>query len=207
MNRDNSYPASDFLARFLDESASLHHHLCPRQILGVRLGLAGLRELGFIDISYKPRFDNNDKRLLTIMETDGCGLDGVSVATGCTVGKRTLRVVDYGKVAATLIDTRRSRSIRLAPSQKARKIALEAVPDAESPWHAYLEAYKFISDKNLFVIKEVQLTRAIEDILSKPDARVTCQVCGEEIINEREIIKGELTLCRSCAGDRYYDEC
>ncbi len=205
MNRGNSRPNPEFLARFLDDSAQLHHRLCPRQVLGVRMGFAGLMELGLIDKSYKPRFENRNKRLLTIMETDGCGLDGVSVATDCTAGKRTLRVVDYGKVAATLIDTITGRSIRLAPSSNARDFAIETVPNAKSPWHAYLEAYKFIHDKDLFSIKEVQLTRSISDILSKPDARATCQVCGEEIMNGREIIRENVTLCRSCAGDRYYD--
>ena len=207
MNRSNSRPDPEFLAQFLGDSAQLHHRLCPRQVLGVRSGLAGLIELGLIDKSYKPRFENRNKRLLTIMETDGCGLDGVSIATDCTVGKRTLRVVDFGKVAATLIDTINGRSIRLAPSSNARDEAIEAVPNAESPWHAYLEAYQFIPDKNLFSIREVQLTRSISDILSKPDARATCQVCGEEIMNGREIIRENLTLCRSCAGDRYYDSC
>jgi len=205
MKRGDSRPDPEFLARILDDSAKLHHRLCPRQVLGVRMGLAGLMELGLIDKSYKPRFANRKKRLLTIMETDGCGLDGVSVATGCTVGSRTLRVVDYGKVAATLIDTVTGRSIRLAPSSNARDGAIEAVPNAKSQWHAYLEAYKLIPDKDLFSIREVQLTRSISDILSKPDARATCQVCGEEIMNEREIIRENITLCRSCAGDRYYE--
>jgi formylmethanofuran dehydrogenase subunit E len=171
------------------------------------MGLAGLKELGFIDERYRPRFLNKDKRLLTIMETDGCGLDGVAVATGCSVGKRTLRVVDHGKVAATLIDTHDGRSIRTSPSPRARAIAVNLNPQAESPWHAYLDAYRLMPDQDLITIREVVLTRTVSDILSKPEARVVCQICNEEIINEREIIQKNLILCRSCAGDRYYEEC
>jgi formylmethanofuran dehydrogenase subunit E len=171
------------------------------------MGLAGLRELGFIDERYRPRFLNKDKRLLTIMETDGCGLDGVAVATGCSVGKRTLRVVDHGKVAATLIDTLDGRSIRTSPSPRARAIAVSLDPQAESHWHAYLDAYQLMPDQDLITIREVHLTRTVSDILSKPEARVLCQICNEEIINEREIIQKNLTLCRSCAGDRYYKDC
>jgi formylmethanofuran dehydrogenase subunit E len=33
---------------------------------------------------------------------------------------------------------------------------------------------------------------------------VNCQVCGEEIINEREIVHEGSTLCRACAGQAYY---
>ncbi|GMQ79379.1 MAG: FmdE family protein [Anaerolineae bacterium] len=207
MRREHNFPEPDFIAQFLQESASMHHHLCPRQVLGVRMGLAGLKELGFIDERYRPRFLNKDKRLLTIMETDGCGLDGVAVATGCSVGKRTLRVVDHGKVAATLIDTLDGRSIRTSPSPRARAIAISLNPVAESPWHAYLDAYKLMPDQDLITIREVHLTRNVSDILSKPEARAVCQICNEEIINEREIVQENLILCRSCAGDRYYEEC
>ena len=30
----------------LEKSARDHHHLCPRQIIGVRMGLLGLQALG-----------------------------------------------------------------------------------------------------------------------------------------------------------------
>ncbi|MEW5956125.1 MAG: FmdE family protein [Chloroflexota bacterium] len=76
------------IAKLLQQSAALHHHLCPRQVLGVRIGLAGANALG-LDA---PR---SDKRLLVLMETDGCGANGVSAATGCWVGRRTMRIFDY----------------------------------------------------------------------------------------------------------------
>ena len=82
------------LTELLKESAALHRHLCPRQVLGVRMGLLAAEVMG-LDLP------QTDKRLLTIIETDGCAADGISVATGCWVGRRTLRVEDYGKVAAT----------------------------------------------------------------------------------------------------------
>jgi formylmethanofuran dehydrogenase subunit E len=31
-----------------------------------------------------------------------------------------------------------------------------------------------------------------------------CDGCGEEVINEREIIRDGLVLCRTCAGESYY---
>src|SRR5512147_1692459 len=89
-------------------SASRHTHLCPRQVLGARMGLAGARALGLdLPVHYK--------RLLVILETDGCFADGVEAATGCTVGHRTMRVEDYGKIAATFVDVQTGRAFRLAP--------------------------------------------------------------------------------------------
>lgn len=197
-------PDASLLDVLLQESGARHQHLCPRQVLGVRLGLYGLRLLGFADESYGPRFANQNKRLLVIVETDGCGADGLAVATGCRVGQRTLRVLDIGKLAATLVDTVTSKAIRLAPAHDSRTLACEMIPDAESRWHAYLEAYQFIPDSQLFSVQEVELVRSIEEILSKPEAHALCEMCGEEIVNAREIYRDNQVLCRTCAGETYY---
>ena len=199
-------PDNALLAELLLESARRHRHLCPRQVLGVRLGLRGLRALKLVDEGETRRFFNDRKRLLTIVETDGCGLDGVAVATGCEVGRRTLRVLDFGKVAATLVDTHTGKAVRVHPAPVARTLARRYVPDARSRWHAYLEAYQVIPDEELLVVKRVQLTQTLQDILSKPGIRTTCHCCGEEIINEREVMVEAHPLCRHCAGDRYYTE-
>ena len=95
------------LQTLLEISASRHSHLCPRQVLGVRMGMFAGEILG-LDL---PQLK---KRLLTILETDGCFADGVEVATGCTLGHRTLRVEDYGKTAAVFVDTKTGRAARLA---------------------------------------------------------------------------------------------
>lgn len=197
-------PNQTFLTSLIQESAARHRHLCPRQVLGVRLALAGLRDLGLIDQNYQPRFTNENKRLLTIVETDGCAADGVAVATGCVIGKRTLRIVDQGKVAATLIDTYSNSIIRVSPTAGSRNLAKIHVPNAKSIWHAYLEAYQIIPEEELIKIEKVRLTLPLEEILSKPHIRVICSHCGEEIINEREVIRSGVILCRHCAGDRYY---
>lgn len=197
-------PDTELLAALLRESARRHHHLCPRQILGVRLGLCGLRALGLSGRDSLPRFFNRDKQLLTFVETDGCGADGIAVAVGCSIGQRTMRVYDFGKVAATLLDTQSGRAVRVSPFPDARSLALQCAPNAPSNWHAYLEAYRIIPDDELVWVQEVAILQPLDEILSTPDARVVCDICGEEIINEREIATGSGTLCRSCAGQGYY---
>lgn len=181
----------------LQRSAKLHQHLCPRQVLGVRMGLAGGRWLG-IDVP------QTDKRLLTIVETDGCGADGIAVATGCSLGRRTMYFYDFGKVAATFIDTDTGRAVRVVPSSLSRKLAKTYAPEAEDRWHAYLLGYQRMPDEELLDIREVSLTISVAELLSKDGYRVSCDICGEEIINEREVLRDGLTLCRACAGGRYY---
>lgn len=185
------------LKAFLAITEAQHHHLCPRQVLGVRMGMyaADLLQL---------RLPQADKRLLTFVETDGCFADGVSAATGCTLGHRTLRLVDHGKTAAVFADTDSERAIRIFPAPSARARAALYQPDAKSRWHAQLNAYQFMSDDELFIAQDVVLTLSLRDLISRPGVRVSCEVCGEEIINEREVVVSGRVLCRGCAGESYF---
>ncbi len=185
------------LSQLLETSAARHSHLCPRQVLGARIGLAGAAALG-LDV---PR---TDKRLLIIIETDGCFADGLEAATGCTIGQRTLRVEDYGKIAATFVDVKTGQAVRVAPRLDVRERAYTCVPDEPRHYFAQLKAYQVLPDHELLSIQAVQLTTPLAAIVSRAGVRVNCDLCGEEIINEREIEREGLTLCRSCAGQGYY---
>ena len=187
------------IGQLLEQSAGRHSHLCPRQVLGIRMGLLAGRSLG-VDLP------DNNKRLVTFVETDGCAADGVSVATGCTVGGRTLRVVDFGKVAATFVDVRVDQAIRIVPRSGIREVAQVLAPRAKSRWHAQLEAYQIMPDSELLAVQQVTLTVSLEKLLSKPGVRVYCEICSEEIINERETVVEGMVLCRACAGHAYYSE-
>ena len=185
------------LQTILEISTARHSHLCPRQILGARIGLAGGAALG-LDL---PR---RDKRLLIILETDGCFADGVEVATGCTVGHRTLRVEDYGKVAATFVDVKSGAALRIAPRLDVRERAYAYAPSEPRHYFAQLQAYQIMPDAELLTMQPVTLTTPIEAIVSRPGVRVNCDQCGEEIINEREVVNGSQRLCRACDGHGYY---
>ncbi len=185
------------LQTILQESASHHNHLCPRQILGARLGLAGLSALGFEELPAQ-------KRLLVITETDGCFVDGLSAATACTVGHRTLRVEDFGKTAATFIDTQTRQAFRVVPAFDIREKVYAYIPNEPRHYFAQLQAYQVMPDNEMFTVAWVSLNTPLEAIVSRPGMRVNCDICGEEIMNEREIRKEGLTLCHSCAGESYY---
>ncbi len=185
------------LEEFLQISADLHHHLCPRQVLGVRMGMLAGR---LLDLALPQK----DKHLLTIVETDGCATDGIAIATGCWTGKRTMRILDFGKIAATFVDTRTERAVRIVPSAITRKRAKDYAPEAKNRWEAYLLGYQRMPEKELLDIQEVTLTFSLEKLLSRDGYRVNCGICGEEIINEREVVRAGLIICRACAGEHYY---
>ena len=188
---------TDTLTSLLEQSTALHRHLCPRQVLGVRMGMLASNLL-------RLELPQPKKRLLTIVETDGCFADGVSTATNCWVGRRTLRVVDFGKTAATFVDTYTETAVRLFPTLNVRDLAPKFAPEARNRWESYLLGYRQMPDELLFGIQTVALTQPITKIISRAGVRVNCDVCGEEIINEREVVWGRAVLCRSCAGEGYY---
>ena len=185
------------LKELLDQSASRHAHLCPRQVLGVRMGmLAG--ELLKLDL---PQVN---KRLFAFVESDGCGMGGIEIATGCRADRRTLRIVDYGKMAASFVDTQTGECLRIRPHPDSRISAGKYAPKAIDAWHCQLDAYQIIPFEELFEVQPIRLSISLEKIISEPGLRAFCVACGEEITNEREVVEGGRILCRSCAGDRYY---
>jgi formylmethanofuran dehydrogenase subunit E len=188
---------SDNLSDLLKQSAVRHSHLCPRQVLGVRMGLAGLAVLGL-----EGPVKKGDA--VVIIETDGCFADGIEVATGASIGHRNLRLADFGKTAATFVDIKTERAIRLSPAPGVRALSENYAPEMEQRYNAQLHGYQRMPEKELFNYQEVILKPSLKTILSQPGIRVECERCGEEIINERSVIVDGAVICQTCAGRGYY---
>jgi formylmethanofuran dehydrogenase subunit E len=185
------------LKPFLDIASNDHKHLCPRQILGVRIALKGMALLG-MDISSRP------KHLLVISEADGCFVDGIIAVTQCTVGHRRLRLEDYGKIAATFVNIQTGRAVRVAPTLDVRERAAEYAPQEIRHYFAQLEAYQTMPDEVMLTFQDVILNIPISQIISHSGKRVNCDRCGEEIVNERSVLVEEKHYCISCAQGGYY---
>ena len=187
------------LALYRDKLLALHNHICPRQILGLRMGIVAGR-------TFAIELPDARKQLFCFVETDGCFADGISVSTGCTLGHRTLRLMDEGKIGATFVDLRGdpSRGLRIHPQPDLRQRALELMPLAQSRWHAMFDAYQVLSDEALLYSQWVTLDVSLRGILNKPGTRVHCSRCGEEIINGRERIIDGVPMCAACAGQGYW---
>lgn len=188
------------IAELLKLSSSRHDHLCPRQVLGVRMGLAGLAAIGLP--APMPH-----KSALVIIETIGCFADGIEVATTATVGHRTLRVVDQGKIAATFANVTSGQSIRLATQLDVRQRSLQYAPAIKHKYYAQIKGYQIMPDQELFSFQTVELDPSLRVLLSREGLRAKCSNCGEEISNEREVLVAGKVLCRTCAGESYYRSC
>jgi formylmethanofuran dehydrogenase subunit E len=192
-----AYGAENNQIHGLLSQLAARRRLCPRQVLGVRIGLAGPAALGL----ETPR---QDKRLLVIAETDGCFLDGLEAASGTSPKRRTMRIVDYGKVAASFIDVKTRITVRVSPRLDIRQRAHLYAPDEKRRYYAMLQAYQTMPEEELLEIQEVELDPPVEVLIGRAGLRTACDLCGEEIINQRQVEREGLSLCRACAGDAYY---
>lgn len=186
------------LDELLTEADRAHGHLCPGQILGVRMAMLGCQLVG-ID---EPR---RSKKLIVYVEIDRCAADAVAVVTGCRLGKRTLKYVDYGKVAATFVNTETKEAVRVVALEDARRLAEERFPHLATRREKQMTAYKTLPDDLLFKVERVHVDLRPEDAPGRPLSRVLCQSCGEGVNDKREVICNGRTLCRACAEGAYFE--
>ncbi|MBA2849661.1 formylmethanofuran dehydrogenase [Thermosulfuriphilus ammonigenes] len=185
--------------RLLAESVKTHGHLCPGQVLGVRLAMLGLKLIGIQDPKGADR-----KKFLVYVEIDRCATDAIQSVTGCTLGKRSLKFVDYGIMAATFVNLETNRAFRIVAREEARKLADGLFPEIDDRYRRQLEAYKALSDDDLFQVEEVKVDINDFDLPGRPRRRVRCQVCGNWVQDGRDIQQAGQILCRACAFGGYF---
>jgi formylmethanofuran dehydrogenase subunit E len=185
------------LEEYLALAEKAHGHLCAGQVLGVRLAMLGLRELGIEDAA------RERKRLVTYVEIDRCVTDAVALVAECRLGKRSLKFFDWGKVAATFVDLQSGRAIRVSARETSKQHAKEMFPEMEKD-HGQQRAYAVMAEKELFDTAWVRVEVPPQDLPGFRGPRVMCAECGEGINFQREVVSSGRTLCRACAGPRYY---
>jgi formylmethanofuran dehydrogenase subunit E len=184
----------------LEECGRLHGHICAGQLLGVRMALLGCRLVGIDD----PRGADR-KKLIVWVEIDRCMADAVGAVTGVRLGKRSLKYLDYGKVAASFLNTETGRAYRLVALDESRALADARYPEIENKKERQFRAYREADDAELFKIQSVMVEYGSMDAPGRPLSRVVCVRCGEGINDGREVLSEQsLILCRPCAYGGYY---
>ena len=188
------------LEEYLQDAERAHGHLCAGQVLGVRMAMLGLAQLGIEDPQGKDR-----KRLVTFVEIDRCATDAVAVVTGCRLGKRALKFRDWGKVAATFVDTASGKAVRVAAKESSKALARSLHPEIANKNQQQMLAYREIRDDDLFDLQWVKVELPPEEFPGYKGERVVCEKCGEGINFKREVRRRGRVLCRACAGESYYE--
>lgn len=187
----------------LDEAVRFHGHLCGGQVIGVRMAMAGMRELGIND----PK-ENERRDLIVFIEIDRCATDAIISVTGRTPGRRGIKLVDYGKMAATFVDPKADKAVRISvktdSNQKADHIAKVYFFD-RNPKQATIAALMEIAESDLFTIQKVRVKLRPQDLPGKPLSSVICEQCGALVKDMREVTVAGRVFCRPCAqGHDYY---
>ena len=166
------------------------------------MALHGLDLLGITDPLGTER-----KRLVTYVEIDRCATDAITVVTGCRLGKRALKFLDFGKMAATFCDLAADRAVRVAALESSKARARELHPEIENKNQQQMLAYREMPASELFRHDWVKVRIGPEDMPGyKSPVKVICSECGEGINFERHLtLEDGRLLCRSCSGARYYE--
>lgn len=188
------------LDQLLEECARAHGHLCAGQILGARMAMLGCSLIETPD----PRGADR-KKLIVWVEIDRCMADAVGAVTGTRLGRRTLKFKDYGKVAATFLNTETGKAARIVALDEARELADVRYPEMANRKERQMRTYREAADTELFKIEFVGVKLDYMDEPGRPRARIKCVSCGEGVNDGREIRNpcGEL-LCRRCSGEASY---
>lgn len=185
--------------KLLDESVKTHGHLCPGQVLGVRMSMLGLELIGIKDPKGKDR-----KKHVAYVEIDRCATDAIQSVTGCSLGKRSLKFLDFGKMAATFVNLETGKAVRIIAREESKHAAKNYFPDIADKYKCQLEAYKIMPDEELFEWKEVKVEVPEEDMPGRPKRRIKCEQCGEHVQDNRDVNMDGRLLCKACAHGAYY---
>ena len=197
------------LDELLREAEIAHGHLCAGQILGVRMAMLAMNRLN-IHSPRKKTLHNGElnpdrKRPVVFVEIDRCATDAIGVVTGARVGKRALKLRDWGKMAATFIDLdaklapNEYKGIRIVALEGSKQRARELYPELEKN-EAQMRAYRELPDEELFSEQWVCVPLAPSEFPGYKGERISCARCGEGINFDRFVERDGERLCLACAN-------
>jgi len=187
----------------LKGSAAAHGHLCPGQVIGVRMAMLGCKLIGLDQPSSSPQI----KKLIVYVEIDRCATDAISFVTGVKFGRRSMKFIDNGIMAATFINLETGKAFRIVSTESAREKVSILMPDLEDPQLQQLEAYKIMEDSDLFTVDAVKVEIPVSDMPGPTHFKATCAQCGITVRDKKEVFKNNEILCRPCAFGSYFKLC
>jgi formylmethanofuran dehydrogenase subunit E len=188
--------------RLLESSGEAHGHLCPGQVVGVRMAMLGCRLIGLGEHTRNDQI----KKLIVYVEMDRCTADAVAHVAGVKLGRRSLKFMDYGIMAATFVNLETGMAFRVVSTEAARSLASAYAPEIAEKQSQQLEAYKRMPDSVLFRVQQVRVKINECDLPGPTRYKTACSRCGQVVRDQREVIQDGQVLCKPCAQDSYFTE-
>jgi formylmethanofuran dehydrogenase subunit E len=196
----NTNTSAQTFEDLLAGSVAAHGHLCPGQIVGVRMAMLGLRLLDFDAPPTYPQL----KQLIVFVEMDRCTGDAVAFVTNAKLGRRSLKFVDYGIMAATFVNLETKKAYRIVSTEESRDLAPLYAPQVHDKRSQQLEAYHVMPDSVMFRVQEVEVDLTQYDLPGPTRRKVACARCGQVVRDHKEVFRDGVALCRPCAGGAYF---
>lgn len=184
----------------LEGSAKAHGHLCPGQVIGVRMAMLGCKLIDLND----PWSANQIKKLVVYVEIDRCATDAIAYVTGAKLGRRSLKFVDYGIMAATFVNLETNRAFRIVSTEESRRLASNYAHSILDEYQRRVRAYKIMPLEELFQVHEVQVNIPESDLPGPSRFKAVCHQCGQVIRDRKEILKDGMALCAPCGLGPYF---
>ncbi len=184
----------------LDESAKAHGHMCAGQVVGVRMAMLGCRLIGLDE----PTRRDQIKKLIVIVEMDRCTADAVAHVTGVRLGRRSLKFMDYGIMAATFVNLETAKSFRVISTEESRDLADIYAPEIDGKGPRQIEAYKRMPECVLFRVQKVKVNLCEFDLPGPTRRKAVCHRCGQVVRDNREETINGRPVCKPCNRDAYF---
>jgi formylmethanofuran dehydrogenase subunit E len=184
----------------LEGSAKAHGHLCAGQVVGVRMAMLGCQLIGLDD----PRHPEQIKKIVVYVEIDRCAADAIAYVTGAKLGRRSLKFVDNGIMAATFVNLESGKAVRILSTEQSRDLVPRYAPGVAEKPRQQLEAYKAMPDEVLFQVQPVAVDVPVNDLPGPSRFKAKCEQCGQVVRDKKEVLRGGRVLCRLCADGAYF---
>ena len=191
----------DSFEDLLNSSADAHGHLCAGQVVGVRMAMLGCRLIGLDE----PTSHDQIKKLIVYVEMDRCTADAVAHVTGVKLGRRSLKFMDFGIMAATFVNLETSQAFRVVSTEEARDLTAAYAPEIPEKYPQQLEAYKRMPDSVLFRVQQVEVDIRDSDMPGPTRYKATCTNCGQVVRDRREVMQDGRPVCKPCALEVYFN--
>jgi formylmethanofuran dehydrogenase subunit E len=124
----------------LKRAVEFHGHLGPFLVLGLRMGLAGLRELKVRRGERKLHV--MAKLLYTIPFS--CTVDGLQMSTKCTVGNKRLKIMNYSGIKAKF-KLKKGEEVTVAVNSAFLDMLKTRLPSESCPSEEIRELAQFVA--------------------------------------------------------------
>ena len=159
------------------DCVAFHGHECGGLTIGYK---ASLYAIQLLELEF-----SSDEQVVCIAENDACGIDGIQVMLGCSIGKGNLLFHMRGKSAYSFYNRKTGKSVRLVLKPKPEGMTREAS-------FAY---YQACDPADMFDVKQTTLRLPVQ---AKLFDSYTCACCGETVGANWTRLSGGKTLCLDC---------